>query len=191
MGSTSNHPTGLRFDPIAEAQRQWIRHGWPQHIPMMAVVSITRVQQLMLTQVERALRPFDLTLARYEALVLLYFSSKGSLPLGKIGERLQVHPTSVTNTIDRLQHQELVRRVPHPADRRATLAEITPKGRQLVPEATKVIIETLANMPFTVSEAEQIFELLQRFRERSGDFVNLEAEPADAAPIGAATRDVP
>ena len=108
---TSNDPAGLPFDPIAEARRQWVAHGWGEHNTMAAITSVMRVQQLLLNQIERVLRPFDLTFARYEALVLLHFSRRGSLPLGKIGERLQVHPTSVTNIIDRLERQELVRRV--------------------------------------------------------------------------------
>ena len=54
------------------------------------------------------LRPFGLTFARYEVLMLLSFSTKGSLPLGKIGERLQVNAASVTNAVDRLEAQGLV-----------------------------------------------------------------------------------
>jgi len=178
---TTNDPAGLPFDPIAEARRQWKAHDWPEDSAMVAITSIMRVQQILLTQIERTLRPFGLTFARYEALVLLYFSRRGSLPLGKIGERLQVHPTSVTNTIDRLQQQELVRRVPHPDDRRTTLAEITPKGKRLVVKATKVLTqEAFAVAPFTHDEAEEIFTILQRFRRRAGDFVD-EVDEADEA----------
>ena len=43
------------------------------------------------------LRPWHLTFPRYEALMLLFYSRNGSLPLGKIGERLQVHRTSITS----------------------------------------------------------------------------------------------
>ena len=32
--------------------------------------------------------------------MLLFLSRRGSLPLGKMGARLQVHPASVTNLID-------------------------------------------------------------------------------------------
>ena len=83
-------------------------------------------------RVDEALRPFGLTFARYEALVLLTFTRSGSLPLGKMGERLMIHPTSVTNIVDRLEAQGLVRRVAHPTDRRTTLCEITDEGREVV-----------------------------------------------------------
>ena len=46
-----------------------------------------------------------LTFAAYEALRLLAFSSRGSLPMGKMGERLMVHLASVTNVITRLEHR--------------------------------------------------------------------------------------
>ena len=71
-------------------------------------------------------------------LALLALSRRGALPLGKIGVRLMVHPASVTNAVDRLAAAGLVRRVPHPTDGRAVLAEITDDGRELVARATKV-----------------------------------------------------
>src|SRR5260370_8105743 len=83
---------------------------------MAAVTSIMRAQQILLAELDALLKPYELTFARYEALVLLTFSSSGALPLSKIGERLMVHPTSVTNTIDRLERQGYVRRPPNPND---------------------------------------------------------------------------
>ena len=63
---------------------------------------------------------------------MLYFSHAGEMPMGQLSERLLVHPTSVTSTVDTLQRLGYVRRVPHPTDRRATLARITAKGRRAV-----------------------------------------------------------
>ena len=92
----------MTFDPIEEARRQWVAHGWGAAADGMAVVtSVMRVQQVFLGRVEELLRPLGLTFSRYEVLMLLGFTRRGSLPLGKIGERLQVHPASVTNAIDR------------------------------------------------------------------------------------------
>ena len=92
----------LPFDPIDEAARQWGRR-WEAVPAMHAVTSLMRVQQLVIGRLDGILRPHGLTFARYEALVLLVFSSRGSLPLGKMGERLQVHPTSVTSIVRRLE----------------------------------------------------------------------------------------
>ena len=129
----------LPFDPIAEARRNWEARGWDAVDAMTAATSITRAHQILLKRIDTALEPFGLVFSRFEALALLSFTRTGALPLARIGERLQVHPTSVTNTIDRLEADGLVARVPHPTDRRATLAEITPAGRSLVTDAAKAL----------------------------------------------------
>src|SRR5215475_14037460 len=103
-------PDHLPFDPIAEAHRQWSAR-WPEHADhMAAVTSLMRVQQLLLSRIEDSLKPYGLTFAAYEALQLLAFARTGSLPMGKMGKRLMVHPASVTNAITKLEQRGLVRR---------------------------------------------------------------------------------
>lgn len=163
---------GLRLDPIAEARRQWKAHGWQEAADGMAVVtSIIRVEQLLLGRIDSVLRPMGLTFARYEVLVLLDFSRKGELPLGKIGSRLQVHPTSVTNAVDRLEADKLVRRIAHPEDRRATLAALTPQGRRLARTATTELNEKVfAALSWSGDDHQTLFDLLREFRMEAGDF---------------------
>jgi DNA-binding MarR family transcriptional regulator len=162
----------LQFDPIDEARRQWTSHGWEAEAPAMAALtSIMRVQQIFLARVEHVLRPLGLTFARYETLRLLAFSRAGSLPLGKVGERLQVHPGSVTNAIDRLEEQRLVRRCPHPTDGRTTLAEITPRGRRLTEQATEELnAAVFSSLGLTKRELNDLFDILRKVRFGSGDF---------------------
>jgi DNA-binding MarR family transcriptional regulator len=162
----------LPFDPIDEARRQWGLHGWGDEAPAMAVVtSIMRVQQLLLARADGALRPFDLTFARYEVLMLLSFSSRGALPLGKIGERLQVNPASVTNAIDRLEEQGLVERVPNPADGRGTLARLTEEGRARATQATEAVnAGVFADLGVDAGGIEGLFRLLREVRRAAGDF---------------------
>ena len=119
----------LPFDPIARAAEIWEQRFGPAEA-MAAVTSIMRAQQLLQAELDGLLRPHGLTFARYEALILLTFSRRGALPLRVIGERLMVHPTSVTNIIDRLEEQGMVVRRPNPRDGRGTLAEITARGRK-------------------------------------------------------------
>ncbi|MDX6556594.1 MAG: hypothetical protein QOD86_2789 [Miltoncostaeaceae bacterium] len=133
------HPVPLGFDPIAEARRNWARHGWGAPDAMVAATSIARAHQVVLAQIDAALAPFGLTFSRFEALALLHFSRLGALPMGKVGARLQVHPASVTNTVTRLERDGLVRRIPGDADRRLVLAEITPEGRRVVKEASAAL----------------------------------------------------
>jgi DNA-binding MarR family transcriptional regulator len=138
---------------------------------MSAITSIMRAQQILIAKVDEALKPFDLTFARYEALVLLYFSRHGELPMGKMGDRLMLHPTSVTNIVDRLEHQDLVRRIPHPTDRRTVLAQITEDGRQVVEKATEAVSSVRFGVDgLTVAELDQLTDLLRKLRIAAGDF---------------------
>ena len=138
---------------------------------MHAVTSLMRVQQLVIGRLDALLEPHGLTFARYEALVLLVFSSRGSLPLGKMGERLQVHPTSVTSIVRRLEAAGHVVRRAHPDDGRVVLAEITPAGREVVEAATKDLVETdFALGVLSDAELESLSALLRPVRKAAGDF---------------------
>ncbi len=160
----------LPFDPIDEAARQWGKR-WERVPAMNAVTSLMRVQQLVIGRLDAILRPHGLTFARYEALVLLVFSSRGSLPLGKMGERLQVHPTSVTSIVRRLVDDGLIVRLPHPDDGRGVLAEITPRGRELVELATRDLVATdFALEALDEDQLATLSELLRPVRREAGDF---------------------
>ena len=140
---------------------------------MAVVTSVMRVQQLLLVRADGALRPFELTFARYEVLMLLSFSSRGALPLGKIGERLQVNPASVTNAIDRLEEQGLVARVPNPADGRGTLARLTDEGRARAAAATDAVNSSVfVDLGLTAEGIERLFELLRDVRLAARDFTD-------------------
>lgn len=160
----------LPFDPIDEAARQW-GERWGRVPAMHAVTSLMRVQQLVIARLDAILKPHGLTFARYEALVLLVFSSRGSLPLGKMGERLQVHPTSVTSIVRRLESAGLVVRRAHPDDGRAVLAEITPEGRALVERATQDLVDAdFALGALQDEDLATISALLRPIRRAAGDF---------------------
>ena len=106
-----------RRDPIELARDNWERAGWGGVANgMVAVTSVMRAHQILLARVENALRPYDLSFARYELLRLLAFSRNGALPITKASDRLQVHVTSVTHAIRRLEANGLVTRLPHPTD---------------------------------------------------------------------------
>ena len=163
-------PLDLPFDPIERAASIWQRR-FGDAKAMAAVTSIMRAQQILIAELDTLLRPFGLTFARYEALVLLSFSRTGALPLRLIGERLMVHPTSVTNTINRLEQAKLVIRRPNPADRRGTLAEITDAGREVVEVATAQLMAAEFGMTgYNASALDAMFGLLENLRVSAGDF---------------------
>jgi len=171
--------TPLPIDPIAEAKRQWISHGWSDAADgMAAVTSLMRAQQIVLGRVDAALKPFGLTFARYEMLRLLSFSRDGALPMASASARLQVHPTSVTNVVDRLERDQLVRRAAHPTDGRATLVVLTGSGRALVDQATLSLNEAVfANPGIPAADLTHMVQTLARFRRSSGDFIDPPQHP--------------
>jgi DNA-binding MarR family transcriptional regulator len=165
-------PLRLAFDPVHRAQQLW-RERWRSDDSMAAATSLMRVQQLLLARYDEALRPHGLTFARYEALVLLTFSRSGQLPLSKIGERLMVHPTSVTNTVQRLEQAGLVQRSPNPRDGRGTLAGLTDAGRSVVEAATADLVRLDFGLEvLDAAERAQLFALLRKVRLAAQDFMD-------------------
>jgi DNA-binding MarR family transcriptional regulator len=163
----------LRIDPVAEARRHWEqRWGDDASRPMAAVTSIMRAQQVLLARLNDIVRPHGLTFPRYEALALLSFTRHGELPIGKLGERLQVHRTSASSIVAALADDGFVQRVPSDRDGRATLAVITDNGRRVARAATEDLnaaafgIDALAP-----EEQETVTALLRTLRLDAGDFV--------------------
>ncbi|WP_367649036.1 MarR family winged helix-turn-helix transcriptional regulator [Aeromicrobium stalagmiti] len=160
----------LPFDPIERASAIWDRHIGESR-SMRLATSIMRVQQLISSELDAALKPFGITFARYEVLQLISFSSAGRLPLSKIGERLMVHPTSVTNAMDRLESQGLVRRVADETDRRRTFAELTDEGERVLAQSTAAVMDIdFAVVGLDASQQDEAYELLRHVRQASGDF---------------------
>src|SRR4051794_21502585 len=172
---TGGRPTpgpGLGFDPIERARRQWVEQGWDNAADgMAAVTSVMRAHQIVLARVEATLKPLGVTFARYEVLMLLWFSRRGSLPMKVIGSRLQVHPTSVTNAVDRLEDAGLVTRSTHPEDRRAMLVGLTSAGRKLAERATRALNDEVFEQPgLGRHDVGSLIDVLTRLRRSAGDF---------------------
>jgi DNA-binding MarR family transcriptional regulator len=165
--------TPLSRDPIADARRNWEDNGWGEvAAPMAAITAIMRTQQILLARIELTLKPFGLTFARYELLALLSFTKNGSLPMKKASTLLQVHPTSITNAVDRLQDAGLVSRSPHPSDGRTTLIGLTPAGRTLARRSTAALNSAVfSNCGFGPDDVDQLIRILADFRRNAGDFL--------------------
>jgi DNA-binding MarR family transcriptional regulator len=165
-------PGPLRFDPIDEARRQWQSHGWSDAASgMAAVTSIVRGNRIFVARIDALLRPYEITFARFELLTLLSFAKAEGLPMNKIGIRLQVHPTSVTSIVDRLEAQGFVGRLSHATDRRTTLIKILPPGHAVLKATTRLLNEQVfAQTGLTERELEKLIALLRKLRIVEGDF---------------------
>ena len=159
-------------DPIAAARANWERAGWGDVADgMVAVTSVMRAHQILLARVENALRPYDLSFSRFELLRLLAFSRAGALPITMASDRLQVHVTSVTHAIRRLEADGLVQRAPHPTDGRTTLVQLTEIGRSTVEDATATLNEKVfADIGISQSQARALVSSIETLRHDAGDF---------------------
>ncbi|MEP9382546.1 MarR family transcriptional regulator [Nocardioides sp. KR10-350] len=160
------------MDPIREAHRQWVAHGWDEAADGMAMVtSVVRAHQLLMERIDAVLRPLDLSFARYEVLRLLSFTRTGALPMARLGSLLQVHPTSVTSAVDRLERQGYVARSRGEQDRRVVLAAITDAGREAVETATVGLNTEVFEKP-GVEHVRELTRLLGELRASAGDTVD-------------------
>lgn len=158
-------------DPIAEAKRQWRLHGWANAADGMEMVtSLVRVHQLLDERIDAVLRPLGLTFARFELLRLLAFTRDGSMPMTRLGSLLQVHATSVTNAVDRLEAQGFATRERDDQDRRVVRAAITVPGRDVVERATLGLNrEVFSALGLGEDDVSSLTAVLTTYRRGAGD----------------------
>ena len=160
------------YDVVAASRRVWDQRWDETSASGNAVfTAILRSQQMLMHQVQEVMKEHDLTFARYEVLSWLAAEPGSALALSWISEVLRIPPATVTNLIDRLVADDLVRRVPHPTDARTTLAEITRRGRTLVERATTELNERVYRpLALDAAQREQVVELLETLRAQGGEF---------------------
>ena len=158
----------LAFDPLERAGELW-EERVGDATGMRLATSIMRVQQLVIGRLDAALKPHGITFARFEVLRLVSFSASGRLSLSKIGQRLMVHPTSVTNAVDRLEAQGLVERQPDPTDRRRTFIALTEEGTRVVEASTQALMDgDFGVAELSADDQRTVYDLLRGLR--SSDF---------------------
>ncbi len=111
------------------------------------VQSLLRTEGLLAGRLNTRFRPFGLSTATFNVLVVLLEAGHSLSPCD-IGEELSVTRGTVTGLLDSLERQHLVRRLPHPDDRRMLLIELTDEGRglldRLLPEHRQGMTDILA-----------------------------------------------
>jgi DNA-binding MarR family transcriptional regulator len=115
-------------------------------------------------RLETALAGVGLSLAKLGALRHLIDSGE-PLALGQLAERIACVKSNVTQLVDRLENDGLVKRVPDPNDRRSVLALVTDEGRERYRAGAAALSEAeeelLYDMPADVRE--QLSALLSSF----------------------------
>jgi DNA-binding MarR family transcriptional regulator len=90
----------------------------------------------------KELEPFGVTAAQYVILATLWYDRADTA--AQLCKELSYTPGAMTRMVDRLEQKLLIRRRPHPDNRRANRLELTEEGRELFPDllaASTTIIE--------------------------------------------------
>jgi len=158
-------------DPIDWARHFWRRHGLgDDEDAFIAMSSVLRFHRLMVDTVETELKRHDLNLTDYMLLMTLQLSETGTRLVSQLARSLMVHPTTATLATDRMEARKLIRREPHPTDRRATLVHITDSGRTLVNDATEALRAVGFGFAGDVHDDQrELIDVLARLRLAAGD----------------------
>ena len=100
----------------------------PSELPRQLVAAFAAFGPAFMKWMTASARDSGVTYARMRALHVL--KCNGPQIMSGLRDELGVTARSVTALVDALEGEHLVRRVPHPTDRRATIVEITGAGRQ-------------------------------------------------------------
>lgn len=160
------------FDVVEASRRVWLKRWEPEAASGMAVfTAILRSYQLLNDQVNGVMKRHGFTFVQYQVLAWLETDPESSLTLSWISKTLRIPAATVTDIIDRLENDRLVRRVPHPSDARTTLAVITAKGRRAAVEATQELNTTVyQEIGLTEDQRGQLVDLLAQLRANGNEF---------------------
>lgn len=141
----------MRKAPIRVAADHERRYRGAEKLATECVVNLLRTESLVSAELNRRLRRYGLSVATFNVLMILEGAGEPLCPY-EIGDRLLVTRGTVTGLLDSLEKQKLIRRTPHPEDRRMLLIEPTDKARTLLEEvwrehfpAEAEMIEALSN----------------------------------------------
>jgi DNA-binding MarR family transcriptional regulator len=133
------------------------------------MAALLRIHQMVVAALEAELKGAELTVTGYLVLATLLMSPGETRPLGQLSKHLMIHPTSVTLVIDQLEKRGLVKRSPHPSDRRIVLAKLTPSGRRLTTKASKAIAGADFGLGgLDLDEARALIDTLRQVRQKQG-----------------------
>lgn len=138
---TSTHTTpDTVTDPVDWARHYWERQGLDgDEQRFLALTSLLRYQRIVADSVDSELRNHGLNMTDYLLLMTLQLSETGTRLISGLARNLLVHATTATLATDRLEGRGMLRRSPHPTDRRATCVSITDLGRETADKATRAL----------------------------------------------------
>jgi MarR family transcriptional regulator, 2-MHQ and catechol-resistance regulon repressor len=110
----------------------------------------------------RSIEAAEMGLSDFATLELLLH--KGPQRVNEIGRRIQLTSGSITTAVDRMETRGLVKRSADAVDRRASVVELTPKGKALIVEVFRVhkAAMDLAAAALSPAERRTLIRLLKK-----------------------------
>lgn len=132
-----------------------------------AVLAIFKTSSWLLHEVNPVFAGHGITATRFDALEALS-SHGGTARPAELRDTLHLPAQTITSVLDQLQAAGLVKRSPHPTDRRSTTAELTPAGRQTIDRVCPPLIDIEKDCMSALSQSEQdqLITLLTKIQER-------------------------
>lgn len=132
-----------------------------------AVLAIFKTSSWLLSEVNPVFGEYGITATRFDALEALSRCSAGARP-AELRDMLHLPAQTITGVLDQLQAAGLVRRSPHPSDRRSTMVELTEAGRAAIDRICPPLIDIEEDCMSGLSPAEQrqLTDLLAKVQTR-------------------------
>jgi DNA-binding MarR family transcriptional regulator len=122
---------GLLHDPAL--RRAVVDLGGGGAVDVLEALAALRLAAKQLhVAMERFAERHGLSESRLRVLMRLHHSPGRQLPLGALADSLGVTPRTMTDVVDLLERDGLVKRMPDPLDRRSVLAVLTESGASRV-----------------------------------------------------------
>jgi len=166
MGKLAAMTFSMRRDNIDELQSDW--HKQRPDLdpnPMGVVLRIQALAKILGDQTAERLQSFDLQWWQYDVLSTLRRQGEPFIMAAtELADSAMLTSGAMTNRIDRLEEDQLVRRVKDENDLRRVLVQLTKKGLKLIEGATEARFE---------SAMEALESLSKKQRESLSDLLRL------------------
>ena len=135
---------------------------------ILTFAKLLRRMGVLFTQIAARQSSAHETFSKQELLAVDVLGVRGSCRMGEIADHLGVVQSAITPLVDRLEDQEIVRRVRSREDRRVWLVELTESGLTLYADQEKLYRTIAAEMLAPLDEAEQdtLIALMSRIGAR-------------------------
>jgi len=134
----------MNRDLIDELQNDWSRQRPDLNSePMGVVLRIQALAKILGDQTTAALQEFDLQWWQYDVLSTLRRQGEPFVMAAtNLADSTMLTSGAMTNRIDRLEEENLVRRIKDDNDGRRVLVQLTRKGIRMIEDATEARFET-------------------------------------------------